>query len=46
MDSMERDPRVLPLVGRCMRLLGRYVVLLARHAVVVTLDNLLRLVRL
>lgn len=46
MDSRERDQRVLPLAGRCLRLLGRYVVLLARYAVVVALDGLLRRVRL
>lgn len=46
MDDRERDYRVLPLAGRCFWLLGRYVVLMARYAMVVTLDGLLRLVRL
>ncbi len=46
MDSTERDLRVLPVAGRCLRLLGRYVVLMARYAVVVTLDGLLRRIRL
>lgn len=46
MDDRERDHRVFPLAGRCFRLLGRYVSLMARYAMVVTLDGLLRLVRL